>query len=386
MSYKCIYSLKDKSNATFNTSEHIFPKFLGGIYTLDKGLVCDEVNQMFSSYERSFARNNPIVAIPRMFYGPSGRPKHDKKDSVTFCHDQDGTIKLGYIVTGIPKIINQLHMSLSCFLNPKDTLEESSVQFKMYLEPDEIVDDIKQQYDVKMESFRTDIVENSKQQKFLRTPNISEDCIIIGAWKKTLFIGAHESVSEDTLNDCVKRLRIMLTKPNIFKEGKQSQPCCSSSQTEFDIKMEFCINDNLRIYGKIAFNCLTKIYGSKFVLQSCFDEFRKSIYLGKGVEKFVTIGKNNESDYFLKIFNIGKNSHIFLCLQVDNNMVGILFLYGRNIPIIVKFTENGTLHDLPIPNGYICDWENHREMTLHDAMRELSQSECQKLKNYELNL
>lgn len=75
MSYKCIYSLKDDSNATFNTSEHIFPKFLGGIHTLDKGLVCDEVNQMFSSYEMSFARNNPLVAISRMLYGPSGRPK-----------------------------------------------------------------------------------------------------------------------------------------------------------------------------------------------------------------------------------------------------------------------------------------------------------------------
>lgn len=381
MSYKCIYSLKDESNATFNTSEHIFPKFLGGIHTLDRGLVCDEVNQMFSSYEMSFARNNPLVAISRMFYGPSGRPKHDKKDIVTFCQVQDGTIKLGYIVKGIPKIINQMHVPLSCFLNPKDTLEASSVQFKMYLEPDEIVDDIKQQYDVKIESFRTDIVEKCKQQKFLRTPNISEDCIIVGVWKQTLFIGAHESVSEDTLKDCVKRLCIMLTKPNIFKEGKQSQPCCSSSQTEFDIKMEFCINDNLRIYGKIAFNCLTKIYGSKFVLQSCFDEFRKSIYLGQGVEKFVTLGNNNnEPDYFLKIFNLGKNYHIFLCLQVDNDMVGILYLYGRITPVIIKFTENGKLHDLPIPNGYICDWENCREMTLHDAMREWSQSEFQKLK------
>ena len=59
-----------------------------------------------------------------------------------------------------------MHISLSCFLNPKDTLEASSVQFKMYLEPDEIVDDIKQQYDVKIESFRTDIVEKCKQQKY----------------------------------------------------------------------------------------------------------------------------------------------------------------------------------------------------------------------------
>lgn len=377
--YKCIYSLKDESNTTFNTSEHIFPKFLGGIHTLDKGLVCDEVNQMFSLFERSFARNNPLVAISRMFYGPLGRPKHDKKDIVTFCHVQDGTTKLGYIVKGIPKIINQLHISLSCFLNQKGTLKTSKVQFKMFLEPGEMVDDIKLQYDAKIENFRTDIIEKCKQQKFLQTSNISKDCIIIGAWKGTLFIGAHESVSKATLNDCVKKLRIMLTKPNIFKEGKQSQPCCSSSQTEFDIKMEFSINDALRIYGKIAFNCLTKIYGGKYVLQSCFDEFRKSIYLGQAVEKFVTLGNNNnESDYLPKIYNLGKNYHIFLCLQVENNMVGILYLYGRSIPVIIKFTENGILHDPPIPNGYICDWENHKEMTLHEAMREKVQLEHQR--------
>lgn len=386
--YKCIYSLKNETDATFNSSEHIFPKFLGGIHTLDKGLVCDEVNQMFSPYEMYFARNNPFVVISRMFYGPLGRTKHNKKNIVTFCQTQDNIIKLGYIIKGVPKIINQLHISLNAFFHPKDLSDESNVKIQIYLEPDETIKDVeisnpsflKQQYEIKIENFRTDIVNKCKQYKILRNPNMSEDCIIIGVLEKTLFIGAHESVSNDILDKCVENLCVMLANPNIFKEGKQSQPHCSSSQANFELVIECSIDDLFRIYGKIAFNCLTKLYGSKYVLQFCFDKFRKSIYLGQDIRKYVTLGSvNQKTDYYSKIFSLGKNYHIFLCLQVDNNMIGILYLYGNSVPIIIQFTEAGILHDSPIPNGYICDWENHREMTLHEAMHKLVQTEHNKL-------
>ena len=388
--YKCIYSLKDESNATFDSSEHIFPKFLGGICTLDKGLVCDEVNQMFSPYEMLFARNNPLVVIPRMIYGPIGRLKHSKKDIVTFCQTQDNIIKLGYIIKGIPKIINQLHVSLSTFLNPKDTSKANSVQIKLYLEPDETIKNLetnsqsllKQQCDMIIENFRTDIVDKCKQYKILRSPIMSKDCIIVGTWRKNFFIGAHESVSDDVIKEVIKRLCSILTNPNIFKEGKQLQPLISSSQTEFDVAMNFSIDVVYRIYGKIAFNCLTKIFGSKYVLQPCFDDFRKSIYLGRDIEKFVTLGiDNNQLDQYIKIFNLGKNCHIFLCLQIGSNMAGILYLYGKSVPVIITFSENSTLCDSPITYGYICDWEKHREMTLHEAMHKLVQTEHNKLIN-----
>ena len=44
---KCIYTKKDDTTAEFKNLEHIFPVNIGGVKTLPKGYVCDEVNHMF---------------------------------------------------------------------------------------------------------------------------------------------------------------------------------------------------------------------------------------------------------------------------------------------------------------------------------------------------
>ena len=66
--YKCIYTGKETSEASFDSAEHIFPKCIGGQNCLPKGYVSDETNNIFSKYELQFARENPIVLINRMFF------------------------------------------------------------------------------------------------------------------------------------------------------------------------------------------------------------------------------------------------------------------------------------------------------------------------------
>lgn len=65
---KCIYTNKDDSNATFKSAEHVFPKCIGGQYCLPRGFVSDQINNEFSKIELTFARENPIIVLNRMFY------------------------------------------------------------------------------------------------------------------------------------------------------------------------------------------------------------------------------------------------------------------------------------------------------------------------------
>ena len=60
---KCIYTLNDETNATFNSREHILPRSIGGIGTLNKHWVCDDFNNYISKAEREFARQYPLIAL-----------------------------------------------------------------------------------------------------------------------------------------------------------------------------------------------------------------------------------------------------------------------------------------------------------------------------------
>ena len=67
---QCIYTGADEATESFSKAEHIFPKCIGGIHTLPRGWVCDRINHSFSALELGFARQNPTVAMTRMFLPP----------------------------------------------------------------------------------------------------------------------------------------------------------------------------------------------------------------------------------------------------------------------------------------------------------------------------
>ena len=84
---KCIYTNKDDNNATFKSAEHVFPKCIGGLYCLPKGFVSDQINNEFSKIELTFARENPLIVINRMFYKRLGRTKHKNRDKISVFKD-----------------------------------------------------------------------------------------------------------------------------------------------------------------------------------------------------------------------------------------------------------------------------------------------------------
>lgn len=106
---KCIYTNKDDTNATFISAEHVFPKCIGGLYCLPRGFVSDQINNEFSKIELTFARENPIVVLNRMFYKRLGRTKHKNRDKISVFKDA-GTSKLslGYIIDAKPICLDQV--------------------------------------------------------------------------------------------------------------------------------------------------------------------------------------------------------------------------------------------------------------------------------------
>ena len=134
--YKCIYSLKTESEAHFIEREHIFPKTLGGINTLPLGTVSDEVNTSFSLLEKYFVKNDPFIQLGKVFYGPLGRKKHDKKDSIRIMMSREhNKPELGYLIEGKPYSIPQF--SFPCKLLEEYGRGKNTIAVKMPYDKDD---------------------------------------------------------------------------------------------------------------------------------------------------------------------------------------------------------------------------------------------------------
>lgn len=104
---KCIYILKDEGEFS---KEHIFPKSIGGNKTLPADFVSKDFNDLMSKLEHKFLRENPLIAIRRMFEGPCGRKNHEGKVGINFIKESTTSeLELGYIDKGriisIPQFI-----------------------------------------------------------------------------------------------------------------------------------------------------------------------------------------------------------------------------------------------------------------------------------------
>lgn len=128
---KCIYTNKDDTDATFISAEHVFPKCIGGQYCLPKGFVSDQINNDFSKIELTFARENPIIVLNRMFYKRLGRTKHKNRDKISIFKDVDSSkLTLGYIIDGKPISLDQIILP-----NITEKSIEEKITYHMVLSP-----------------------------------------------------------------------------------------------------------------------------------------------------------------------------------------------------------------------------------------------------------
>ncbi|WP_281696771.1 hypothetical protein [Acidaminococcus massiliensis] len=361
---KCIYTLKTEPDATFIKREHIFPKGIGGVNTLEKGMVCDQVNELFSPLEKKFVQNSPIIQISRGLMGPRGRKKHDKKDSIMVMKCDDGTFCLGYLDIGKPVIINQL----ICTVKKKNESMVEILSVKIELNPLEINSN---DYRGKAIDFILDLEElilkirsKIKMAQF-RIEEIGHDILLVGIFKDNLFIGTSDQNFD--FQHFLRSLTFALCKGVI--EGKDTLRTNKSKVTCI-IKSSFDLDAHCRIVGKIAFNCLAKLYGKELVLQECFNPFRKMLIDGNNVRDFVCCFKPEslKNNSFFASFIKGWE-HAVVFHQQGHCLYAMVYFYGNlNFFNVLLTTTLPSNYDIDV-NGYFCDWKAQVEYSLMDVIK-----------------
>lgn len=385
---KCIYSLKTESEAHFIEREHIFPKTLGGINTLPLGTVSDEVNALFSSLEKDFVKNDPFVQLGKMFYGPWGRKKHDKKDNIRIMMSREhNKLELGYLIEGKPYPIPQ-------FSIPRKVLEEycigkNRIAVKMpfdkantnIMDANREADQMMQNIKERIAAIEKNPMRNRPQIRLL--PKDSNE-ILVGFYRNNLFLGIPQIEEDNNRQEFI--CHILNFVRHITQIAKHDNGFPTSSKELVTMEVKWVINKKVicRVVAKIAFNCLAKLYGQEFVLEKCFNKLRIAILTGDDIEKFVQMpdsGKREikiEKCLPLSLLNISSQSHSFMCMKINGRLEGYVTFYGFRTYRVI-FTDEVPSNFEGYPRFFACDWKNQKEYDTNDLFKKLKEIENQAL-------
>lgn len=339
---RCIYLKKCEPEVTFQEVEHIIPAGIGGIKTLDHGVVSDQANLKFSALELDFMRNS-IISLPRQFYGPGKRgslsPGKASKSNIHIMYTE-GNASLGYIKMGKPHQIPQI-----------------------VIEPN---NEIKMVFDAENGDYQkqlADFIDNLKgfNGKYVpvRRKELRIEQTIIGYFDKKWFVASRNDIDDEKMDKIIKIAN------SSFEIKSPPQVC--SSQVQSSEVMAFNIESFNRVYAKIAFNYLASIEGADFVLRDIFDPIRDWIVNG-GENTFANL-IGSQDNGFLQQIPFPPDSHKILIMKVGTSLVGFVGLYGHiweTVNLCNTFDENYNL------NGLVCDWRNNQEYSLIDFVANIN--------------
>lgn len=359
----CIYSGSDETTDTFKGREHIFPKCIGGVQRLPRGWVSDSINNSLSKLELGFARKYPLVAMSRMMFGQTGRKNHKGKQRVSLFLDQDDNnrLQLGYIVNAKPISLNQIRLTV-------DTLEalQGPIAVSVILAPS-----AKMTSERLFESFLADLRSYTGSPRCIKDKRIPEHTCLLGKLEGIWYL----AISTQENPEEIKPLLTKLVQKFSSCDAKEllnsgSDPKHMAHQVIADYSFSFNYLDCLRVYGKIALNCLAHLKGHDFVLDPLFDGIKQAILTGEEIQNYAwpVEGPNPLPSILNSLSNqlsLGKRCHSTTFVQKDGCVYGIVSLYGLDNSVTVKF---GTIPGHFDVDGYICDWENHVDYTMLDCV------------------
>lgn len=357
---RCIY-YKDRKDLRFEKQEHIFPAFMGGMKMLDRGVVSDQANELFSGIEKHVSMES-IINLNRMFYGPGKRgsknPGKAGSAKISVMRSPEGRTSLGYVVMGKPKQITQC-----CF-----DVDADNNMFEMVLDAEQ-----KDHIDVCVEKFFEDIKKMDLEKVvFILDQSIPEQRIILGIHKGKWFLGCHPALEKKMVKQAVASFIRKCTTQEFRKEEgkivKENMECRISYGQNMKKYSCFC--------AKIAFNVSAYLNGKEFMLQDCFDGIREAIISGENIIQYVKMPEENP----LKVFDehlytaiYGKHLHSVVCVRRGSEYYAIVSFYGFVSCMVVKFTEDLKVHPTTMINGFFCDWENRKEYDLENFLAGLGE-------------
>ena len=359
----CIYSGANESSATFNMAEHIFPKCIGGVRCLPRGWVADSINNSFSKLELGFARTNPTVVINRMFFGQTGRKKHLNRNHIgIFKNISDNSdYALGYIKNATPFPIYQIIITAD--FSKKGT---QTIPLRIVLAPSE-----KETYESQIRSLWLQLQEYTGSPHCIKDERMSPYTYLLGYKDQRWFLGISEQENPESikphLQNLIKKLSSIDAESSLSCSG---EIISEKHQVEAAFSFEGNYLDYLRVYAKIAFNCLAVLKGPELLQSSAFDNIRQAILTGENISMYVwqANGPNPISNTVRRVpdrFPLGDRCHVTAFLQKEGWIYGVVSLYGLENPVMVKL---GMVTERVETDFYICDWENHVDYTMTECV------------------
>ena len=363
---QCIYTGADDTIETFFAVEHIFPRCIGGIHTLPKGWVCDRINNSFSALELSFARQNPTVAITRMFQPQTGRKRHKNRNIIgVFRNTTDSNdYSLGYISDGIPRSIHQL-----CINSELPVPDGASVPIKIVVPPDKQTprkDQIRKMWEhLRLFDGKACIIKSKA---------IPPNMVLLGYQDDKWYLGLSEQQNGEIAKNAIcaftAKMSTTHSVEDLLNKGQ-------AGQAEHQVHAEFTVQANLydimRVYAKIAVNCLARLKGHDYVMDPAFDGIKHAILTGENIRDYVI--PQNAPNTLKTVFaqfgerlTLGSKFHSATVFQNNGTLYSEVAIYGYDNPYLVKM---GPVAKYDFVDCYVCDWENKAEYTMIDCVLQI---------------
>lgn len=360
MGFCCIYNKEIKGNLHFQKQEHVIPAGLGGISKLEKGIVSDEVNEMFSKIELKALRNS-LLSVNRTNLGPGKRGNLNVNKiknpimRVLQQNEEESEYEffLGFIYAGTSYIIPQLLLEFND--------NEGSVKPIFIASPfqEDIVKDFPLDFNKKIRQF---LKSRKRSFKLVEMPFKTNSHFISIGFYKGRWYGAtsHKFINMDVVAfEFLPMIEEMINNQIVyFKEPtiNDNKPILKYTNI-LDMDMEIFYF----LYVKTAFNALAFFKGNEFVNTEIFDNVRNAILNKEDLGDFIDDKEDVKIELEEYIHNIPDKAHYIIINAKDTVIKAYVSFYGEspaNINLTTKYQGK------PFIDGLICDWKNRLEFRL----------------------
>ncbi len=322
----CIYYGINDTTLTYNSQEHIFPSTIGGCEMLPKGYVSDKANQYFSKLESELVTNS-LFGFCKMFHGPGARGKNKPGRMPITMMKMENRDELGFVLEGKPIAIPQIIISAN--------MKESH-----------IIRDNVFQTDKDWNNLFNKIKNFTKETKYvLLNIKPEKSLFYVAYYNSTLYIVAKE---QEKIMEYIKYIQEKVL-PQIKLSGSALQDI---NQPKTTLQMTVDIDNNSRVFAKIALNVLAKIKGKEYLAHKRFNNIKDCI-LGN----IENAHKQFPLQYNCLIFETFE--HFCVLMNVDGNFVTRVVVYNQWYMDFILSDSFDPFFNKPYI--YVCDWKNKKE-------------------------
>ena len=295
-----------------------------------------------------------------------GRRKHKNRNIIgIFRNTADSNdYSLGYISEGIPRSILQL-----CINSEVPIPDGSTILIKVVVSPDKKIS-----YEKQIRKLWEYLQLFDGKVAFLKDKTLPKDMVLLGCMDSKWYLGLSEQQNEAVVKDAIHAFITKMTTTHSLEDLIDKGQIV---QTEHHVHAQLSVQANLydimRVYAKIAVNCLAKLRGHDYVMNPAFDGVKHAILTGENIRDYVIV--QNSPNTLKTVFaqfgeklTLGSQFHSATVFYNNGTIYSEVAIYGYNNPYLVKL---GSVSKCNYVDCYVCDWENKTEYTLIDCVEQI---------------